>query len=129
MKTTVDYNTLLTREEFKELGFRRTEGKCCVPGCCENAVDAHHIMDRKLWKNGGYFLSNCAPVCEKHHLDCEAGAYTPRQVMEFAKIPMDELQKPSSFDWMTDEEYRDMFMNEDLDKFGILVNGNKEDDE
>ena len=49
---------LLTREEFKKQVFAKTNGKCCVPGCNCDAVDAHHIMDRKLWKDGGYYITN-----------------------------------------------------------------------
>lgn len=128
MKNEVEYNTLLTRKEFKDIGFNRTNGMCCIPGCKEKAVDAHHIMDRKLWKDGGYYLSNCAPVCEKHHIDCENGTYTPYQVMKFANIDIGHLQKPDSFNWMTDDEYKEMFINEELDKFGNLVNGDEEED-
>ena len=51
---------LLTREEFKKQVFARTNGKCCVPGCTCDAVDAHHILDRHLWNHGGYILSNGA---------------------------------------------------------------------
>lgn len=120
MEKPVDYNTLLSRKDFKELGFRRTNGLCCFPGCCEKAVDAHHIMDRKLWKDGGYYLSNCAPVCEKHHLDCENDVISPLKVMEYAGIDIEHLQKPDSFDWMTDEEYKELFLGEELDKFGRL---------
>ena len=43
---------LLTREEFKKQIFGKTNGKCCVPGCDLDAVDAHHIIDRKLWTDG-----------------------------------------------------------------------------
>ena len=42
----------LTREEFKKAVFDLTNGKCCVPGCNCDAVDAHHIMNRHLWNNG-----------------------------------------------------------------------------
>ena len=121
MKEPVEFNTLLSRKEFKELGFRRTNGMCCFPGCKEQAVDAHHIMDRKLWKDCGYYLSNCAPVCGKHHIECEDGTYSPYQVMKYANIGIEHLQKPDSFDWMSDEEYKEMFVNEELDKFGRLV--------
>ena len=37
-------------------------------------VDAHHIMDRRLWKDGGYYLSNGAALCSKHHLDDDDGS-------------------------------------------------------
>lgn len=118
MKNTVEYNTLLSREDFKKFGFLSTGGMCCVPGCKECAVDAHHIMDRKLWSNGGYYLSNCAPLCAAHHLDAEAGVFTPKQVTEFAAIPLDNIQKPDKLDWLTDDEYKELFINEEIDKWG-----------
>lgn len=65
---------LLSREEFKKQVFARTNGKCCVPNCDCDAVDAHHIMDRRLWKDGGYYLSNGAALCSKHHLDDDDGS-------------------------------------------------------
>ena len=109
---------LLTREEFKKQVFARTNGKCCVPGCTCDAVDAHHIMDRKLWKDSGYYLSNCAPVCYRHHMDCEKGVWSPYQVMKFAGIDIKYLQKPDSLDWLTDEEYKELFINEQINKWG-----------
>ena len=38
----MDDDKLLTREEFKKQVFARTNGKCCVPGCDCDAIDAHH---------------------------------------------------------------------------------------
>ncbi len=60
---------LLTREQFKDLIFKRDKGFCVF--CSKKAVDAHHILDRKLFKDGGYYLSNGASVCEEHHWSCE----------------------------------------------------------
>ena len=60
---------LLSRDEFRESVFERDGYKCVF---CENpAKDAHHIMERKLFIDGGYYLSNGASVCEEHHLACE----------------------------------------------------------
>ena len=118
MKSAVEYNKLLSREDFKSIGFSIHNGQCCVPGCTEKAVDAHHIMDRKLWKDGGYYLSNCAPVCEKHHIDCENGVYTPYEVMQFAGIDIKYLQKPDSIDWVNEDEYRQLFASGLINKWG-----------
>lgn len=63
---------LLTRDQFREGVFARDKHKCVF--CGEPAVDAHHILERRLFtgsQQGGYFISNGASVCEKHHLDCE----------------------------------------------------------
>ncbi len=60
---------LLTREEFKQAVFERDKHKCV---CCDRAaVDAHHIMERKLFPDGGYVLENGASLCERCHLFAE----------------------------------------------------------
>ena len=108
----------LSRIEFKKRGFMRTNGMCCVPGCKEHAADAHHIMDRKLWNDGGYYLSNCAPVCKKHHLDCEQGVYTPAQVTVFCGMNPLNARKPDKLKQLTDEEYIELFSLGLINKWG-----------
>ena len=61
---------LLTRDDFRNGVFKRDGHKCVV--CGDPAKDAHHILERRLWKDGGYYLANGASVCEKHHLEAEA---------------------------------------------------------
>jgi hypothetical protein len=43
--------------------------------CDLPAIDAHHIIERRLFKatheKGGYFLNNGASLCEKHHMEVE----------------------------------------------------------
>jgi hypothetical protein len=60
---------LLSREQFKELVFKRDKHTCLF--CSKPAVDAHHILDRKLWLDNGYYLENGASVCEFHHWEVE----------------------------------------------------------
>jgi len=60
---------LLTRDEFRDAVFARDGHRCVF--CEKPAVDAHHIMERRLWPDGGYYLSNGASVCADHHLPCE----------------------------------------------------------
>lgn len=91
---TKEKDPLLTREEFKKQVFARTDGKCCIPGCSCKAVDAHHIMDRKLWSDGGYYLSNGAALCEKHHLDAEHGNITPMQCLTYMNINLHDIRTP-----------------------------------
>ena len=102
--------TLLTREEFKEQVFAKTNGKCCVPGCECAAVDAHHIMDRKLWSDGGYYLTNGAALCSKHHLDAEQGRITPRDCLNFMGWSVGEVDVPDKLR----EQYSGI---EDFDSF------------
>lgn len=62
-------NKLLTRDEFREGVFARDSHTCVF--CDKDAVDAHHILERRLWPDGGYYLDNGASVCEEHHIMCE----------------------------------------------------------
>ena len=61
---------LLTREQFREKVLKRDNNECVF--CYKkDGVVAHHIMDRKLFQDGGYYLDNGATVCEEHHWQCE----------------------------------------------------------
>jgi hypothetical protein len=60
---------LLTRDAFREKVFARDHGKCVV--CGSPAQDAHHIMERRLFSDGGYYIDNGASVCGECHLACE----------------------------------------------------------
>jgi hypothetical protein len=65
------------RQTFKEQVFARDKGECVLcpyltgGRAIEPAVDAHHIIDRSLWDDGGYFIDNGVSLCAKHHLDAE----------------------------------------------------------
>jgi hypothetical protein len=60
---------LLTRDAFREAVFARDEHRCVF--CGKPAVDAHHILERRLWPDGGYYRDNGASVCGDHHMRCE----------------------------------------------------------
>ena len=64
---------LLTRNEFRESVFNRDNHLCVI--CGDIAVDAHHIMERRLFTGdhvkGGYFVDNGASLCGIHHLEAE----------------------------------------------------------
>jgi len=60
---------LLTRGQFREQTFAR-DNHCCV-FCKRPTGDAPHIIERRLFDDGGYYLDNGASVCQEHHLLCE----------------------------------------------------------
>lgn len=92
---------LLTREEFKKLVFARDKNKCIF--CDLPAVDAHHILDRKLWKDGGYYLSNGASVCEDHHWGCEKTTISVEEVRDACRIKEFILPEHLSYDKVYDK--------------------------
>ena len=61
--------TLLSRDEFREVVFERDAHQCVI--CGAPAADAHHILERRLWQDGGYYVDNGASLCERHHLEAE----------------------------------------------------------
>ena len=52
---------LLSRDDFRELTFQRDGHRCVL--CGAPAQDAHHIIERRLFPDGGYYLGNGASVC------------------------------------------------------------------
>ena len=86
----MEIQKLLTRIEFREQVFERDHKKCVVPSCNNDAVDAHHIIERRLWTKDwnkeGYFLSNGASLCEVHHKLAERNKIAPQTLRQWCDI-------------------------------------------
>lgn len=83
----MEINTkLLNRNDFKEKVFARDNYKCVV--CKETAIDAHHIIERKLWDDGsdGYILSNGVSLCEECHVLAEMTLISCEELRKLADI-------------------------------------------
>ena len=79
-------DVLLPRDDFRELVFAR-DGHACVL-CGAPAQDAHHIIERRLFQDGGYYLGNGASVCGPCHLRCERTEVSVEEVREAAGIKL-----------------------------------------
>lgn len=97
--TETSLNSLLSRDTFREKVFDRDGGKCVY--CGEPAVDAHHIIDRSLWDNGGFYLDNGVSLCETHHMMAETTEISCAELRSKAKI--ENVLLPEHFYF--DEEY------------------------
>lgn len=75
---------LLSRQQFREGVFARDNHKCVV--CKAPAVDAHHIIERKLWSDEGYYLDNGASLCEIHHRLAERNIISPQNIRLYTGI-------------------------------------------
>lgn len=73
---------LLTCDEFREAVFERDGHRCVF--CGQSGVDAHHIMERRLFPDGGYYLDNGVTVCETHHIKCEQTVLTTQDCRDNA---------------------------------------------
>ena len=104
----------LNRDDFRNGVFDRDGHKCVICGCKEG-LDAHHIIERRLWgDSGGYFLENGATLCPEHHIKAEQTVLSCEEIREAAGI--DNIILPEHF-------YRDIV----YDKWGdqILPDGRR----
>src|SRR5579859_5593714 len=75
---------LLKRDDFRENIFKRDNHKCVW--CGNTAVDAHHIIERKLFPDGGYYLDNGVSLCEKDHIKAERTAISCEELRRLVGI-------------------------------------------
>lgn len=75
---------LLSRDEFRKQVFLRDGHRCVI--CGDPAQDAHHIMERRLWHDGGYYLENGASLCGEHHLQAEKTLLSCEEISQAAGI-------------------------------------------
>lgn len=103
---------LLTRTEFRNGVFARDKHVCVF--CGQPATAAHHIVDRALFSDGGYYLENGVSVCDECHLACERTVLSTNEVRAAAKIT--KVVLPEHFE--TDQTY---------DKWGnpVLADGRR----
>lgn len=97
---------LYSRDKFRELVFKRDNGKCVV--CGEAAKDAHHIIERRLWKDGGYYLENGASLCGSCHLKAES-----------TEIGCDFLREKCGIEKIILPEH--LYPDQSYDKWGNIV--------
>lgn len=83
-------STLLNRDVFRERTLTRHAGVCVVPDCGLAAVDAHHILNRRLFTEasefGGYFVENGAGLCSVHHLAAEQTIISATDLYQFCGV-------------------------------------------
>ena len=113
----MDMNKLLTRDEFRNAVLDR-DGHRCVICDASGPLDAHHVMERRLWTDpaelGGYFVDNGASLCQVCHIKAEETSISPAFIRSCAKISAVLL--PAHL-------YRD----QDYDKWGnpVMSNGTR----
>jgi len=102
----------MTRDEFRNSVFERDNHKCVL--CGDPAQDAHHIIERRLWTDGGYYLENGASVCGPCHIKCEQTVVSVEDIRYAAGITRIVLPEH-------------MYSDTIYDKWGniILPNGNR----
>jgi hypothetical protein len=112
---------LLTRDAFRAGVFQR-DGNLCVI-CKKDGQDAHHIMERRLFADGGYYLENGATLCGQCHIEAEETILTTEQIREAAGITRTILPPH-----LYDDQRWDKWANPILDS-GMRLRGELFDDE
>lgn len=82
------------RRKFREQVFDRDDNTCTVPWCDAPADEAHHIIERALWDNGGYIVPNGASVCNPNHQYAEKNIIPPQAFWMWLNI-----QSPATPTW------------------------------
>ena len=77
--------TLHTREDFSRLVLERDQNQCVVCHATDS-LSVHHIVERKLWDDGGYYLDNGVSLCPEHHLLAEKTLLTCDELRSLAGI-------------------------------------------
>ncbi|HXB68091.1 MAG TPA: RNA ligase family protein [Candidatus Acidoferrales bacterium] len=110
-----DKSELLDRDSFRESVFRRDGYRCVICGSSEPPLDAHHIMERRLWDDGGYYVENGATLCD----DREGRAGCHRKA-EQTVLSCEEVRAAAGIRQVAlpDHLYRDAV----YDKWGNIVN-------
>lgn len=104
-------NKLLTRDDFRNSVFKRDNRRCIIPKCNKPAVDAHHIIERRLWQHpnelGGYFINNGASLCEEHHIAAEKNFFPPQYLWQLLGVtnPVRPISFNPSIDYNKWEKY------------------------
>lgn len=64
----------MERSEFRLAVFTRDGFRCVL--CDKPAQDAHHLIERRLWDDGGYHLDNGVSLCGPCHWEAERTTYS-----------------------------------------------------
>jgi len=102
----------MNRDKFRNDVFERDSYKCVI--CGNPGQDAHHIIERRLFADGGYYLDNGATLCGEHHI-----------LAEETILSCDELRSRIGIQTILLPEH--LYPDYSYDKWGniILPNGNR----
>lgn len=77
---------LLSREDFRDSVFKRDNFSCIFCKKSNVKLDAHHIFERRLWDDGGYYIENGASLCEDCHKKAESTEISVKEIQNILNI-------------------------------------------
>lgn len=99
----------LTRDEFRTNCLERDRHRCVFCGITEELA-VHHVLERRLFPDGGYYMENGATVCEECHLKCEMTVLTVEEVREKIGVTVNKKVLPPQ-----------LYEDQVYDKWGNIV--------
>jgi hypothetical protein len=105
-----DKSILLTRDAFREGVLKRDGHKCVICGATGTKLDAHHIIERRLFDDGGYYLDNGATLCDP---DCHMKA-------EQTVLSCDEIRSAAGITRIILPDH--LYADYTYDKWGNIIN-------
>lgn len=75
---------LLTRKEFRDQCLQRDNNLCII--CKQPATEVHHLIERKLFPDGGYYLDNGVSLCNPCHIKAETTEFQVQPLRDLAGI-------------------------------------------
>ncbi len=76
---------LLSRDDFRRLCLERDVHKCVICGRTDDLA-VHHIIERRCFSDGGYYVSNGSTLCPEHHIQAEQTTLTVEDIRAACKI-------------------------------------------
>jgi len=85
---------LLTKKEFRREVFERDNYRCVIcrepgignPFSYDYNLDPHHIIEKRLFEDCGFYIDNGATLCEFHHILAEETNLSCEEIREKAGI-------------------------------------------
>lgn len=122
---------LLSRDEFRKKVFERDQYRCVICGAelgdlqfaDTTKLDAHHIIERRLWTDGGYYLENGATLCSFNGVYGGPGGCHVKA--ESTELSVEDIRIAAKIEKIVLPE--DMYPDHVYDKWGniILENGKR----
>ena len=110
---------LLSRDDFRNGVFERDNHKCVI--CGDDAQDAHHILERRLFPDGGYYLNNGSSLCAWHHIEAEQTTLSVEEIRQACGIEKPVLP-PHLYKDVTYDKWGNEIMANGLRAKGELFN-------
>lgn len=110
---------LLDRDTFRNAVLKRDGYKCIICGYTDSSVpdcglNAHHVIERRLWDDSGYYLDNGATLCDDHN-----GIIGCHKKAEMTTLPCDQIRHAAGITTIHLPEH--LYTDYEYDKWSNII--------